>query len=95
MAAIDGYLERIGTRKASFEAGRVPGGRRSDRARVDLYDLSDAARLATVTADAFPMPTPAGGGWPPPGPAIRAPERGANPPPSSRPKTKYGVRPRL
>jgi hypothetical protein len=62
MAAIDGYLERIGTRKASFEAGRVPGGRRSDRARVDLYDLSDAARLATVTADAFPMPTPAGGG---------------------------------
>src|SRR6185503_10563330 len=41
IAAIDGYLERIGTRKASVEAGRVPGGRRSNRARVDLYDLSD------------------------------------------------------
>ena len=61
-AAIDGYLERIGSRTASFEAGRVPGGRRSDRARVDLYDLSNPARLATVTADAFPMPPPAGGG---------------------------------
>ena len=32
------------------------------RARVDLYDLSDTARLTTVTAEAFPMPPPAGGG---------------------------------
>ena len=60
--AIRSYLERIGTRRASFEAGNTPGTRRSDRARVDLYDLSDAARLASVTADAFPMPPPAGGG---------------------------------
>jgi hypothetical protein len=61
-AAIHGYLDRIGTRRASFEAGHVPGGRRSDRARVDLYDLSDAERLTAVTADSFPMPPPAGGG---------------------------------
>ncbi|HEY7142308.1 MAG TPA: hypothetical protein VIE44_19615 [Methylomirabilota bacterium] len=59
--AIRGYLDRIGVRRASFEAGHAPGTRRSDRARVDLYDLSDAARLAAVTADTFPMP-PAGGG---------------------------------
>jgi hypothetical protein len=61
-AAIRGYLDRIGTRRASLEAGQVPGGRRSDRARVDLYDLSDAGRLAAVTADTFPLPSPAGGG---------------------------------
>ena len=60
--AIRSYLDRIGTRRASFEAGNAPGTRRSDRARVDLYDLSDPARLATVTAEAFPMPPPAGGG---------------------------------
>jgi hypothetical protein len=60
--AIGGYLDRIGTRRESFEAGRVPGGRRADRARVDLYDLSDPARLAAVTADTFPMPPAAGGG---------------------------------
>jgi hypothetical protein len=59
--AIRGYLDHIGIRRASFEAGNAPGTRRSDRARVDLYDLSDAARLAAVTADAFPMPPPAGG----------------------------------
>jgi hypothetical protein len=58
MAALEGYLQRIGTRTASFEAGRVRGARRSDRARVDLYDLSDPARLGAVTADAFPLPTP-------------------------------------
>jgi hypothetical protein len=61
-AAIRGYLDRIGTRRASYEAGHAPGGRRSDRARVDLYDLSDAGRLAAVTWDTFPMPPPAGGG---------------------------------
>ncbi len=60
--AIRTYLDRIGTRRAAFEAGNVPGSRRSDRARVDLYDLSDTARLTTVTAEAFPMPPPAGGG---------------------------------
>jgi hypothetical protein len=58
LAALEGYLQRIGTRTVSFEAGRVPGARRSDRARVDLYDLSDPARLNAVTADAFPLPTP-------------------------------------
>jgi hypothetical protein len=61
-AAVAGYLDRIGTRRESFEAGRVPGGRRADVARVDLYDLSDPARLAAVTADTFPMPQPAGRG---------------------------------
>jgi hypothetical protein len=60
--AIRGYLDRIGTRRASLEAGHVPGARRSDRAQVDLYDLSDAGRLAAVTADTFPLPPPAGGG---------------------------------
>ena len=52
----------LGGTHALIEAGRVPGGRRSDRARVDLYDLSDPARLGAVTAEAFPMPAPAGGG---------------------------------
>jgi hypothetical protein len=61
-AAIQGYLDRIGTRRTSFEAGRAPGARRSDRARVELYDLSDVGRLAAVTADTFPMPPPASGG---------------------------------
>jgi hypothetical protein len=60
--AIRTYLDRIGTRRATFEAGNAPGSRRSDRARVDLYDLSDTGRLATVTAEAFPMPPRAGGG---------------------------------
>jgi Dolichyl-phosphate-mannose-protein mannosyltransferase len=60
--ALRSYLERIGIRRASFEAGNAPGTRRSDRARVELYDLSDAARLATATADTFAMPPPAGGG---------------------------------
>jgi hypothetical protein len=59
---IRGYLDRIGTHRASFEAGRVPGGRRSDRAQVDLYDLSDTGRPAAVTADTFPVPPPAGAG---------------------------------
>lgn len=61
-AAIGDYLDRIGTRRESFEAGRVPGGRRADRARVELYDLSDPTRLAAATAETFPMPPPAGGG---------------------------------
>ena len=61
-AAIRSYLDRIGTRRTVFEAGNAPGTRRSDRARVDLYDLSDTGRLATVTAEAFPMPPRAGGG---------------------------------
>ena len=60
--AIRSYLDRIGTRRATFEAGNAPGSRRSDRARVDLYDLSDPARLAAVTAETFPLPPPAGGG---------------------------------
>jgi hypothetical protein len=61
-AAIRSYLDRIGVRRASFEAGHAPGTRRSDRARVDLYDLSDAARLAAATADAFVLPPATGGG---------------------------------
>jgi hypothetical protein len=62
IAAIRGYLDRIGTRRTSFEAGQVPGSRRSDRAHVDLYDLSDAGRLSAVTADTFPVPPQAGRG---------------------------------
>jgi hypothetical protein len=61
-AAIRSYLDRIGVWRASFEAGHAPGTRRSDRARVDLYDLSDAARLAAATADAFVLPPATGGG---------------------------------
>ena len=60
--AVRSYLERIGIRRASFEAGHGPGTRRSDRARVDLYDLSDAGRLASATADTFGLPAPAGAG---------------------------------
>ena len=59
--AIRGYLDRIGTRRASFEAGNAPGTRRSDRARVDLYDLSDAGRLATVTRRRSPCRPRRGG----------------------------------
>ena len=66
-AAIRDYLDRIGTRRASFEAGNEPGTRRIDRARVDLYDLSDAARLGSARADTFPLPAASGGepdaGW--------------------------------
>ena len=93
--AIRSYLDRIGTRRASFEAGNAPGTRRSDRARVDLYDLSDPARLATVTADAFPMPPPAGGGRRPPGPATRGAAAGADPrqPSLPAPKPKSGSGP--
>jgi hypothetical protein len=60
--AILGYLDRIGTRKASFQAGGAPGTRSTDHARVELYDLSDGARLAAGTADTFPLPTRARGG---------------------------------
>jgi hypothetical protein len=60
--AIRSYLDRIGARGTSFESGNAPGTRRSDRARVDLYDLSNARRLAAASADTFPMPPPAGGG---------------------------------
>ena len=57
------YLDRIGTRRGSFQAtGREPGTRRLDVARADLYDLADPARLGAVTADSFPVaPRPAGG----------------------------------
>jgi len=54
--ALRGYLDRIGTRRASFEAGGGPGMRRSDRAGVDLYDLSEPGRLNAVTAETYPMP---------------------------------------
>jgi hypothetical protein len=54
--ALRGYLDRIGTRRTSFEAGADQGLRRSDRARVDLYDLSDPARLSADSAETFPLP---------------------------------------
>jgi len=60
--AVLGYLDRIGTRKTSFQAGGAPGRRGTNLARVDLYDLSDRDRLATVTADTFPLPPRAQGG---------------------------------
>jgi hypothetical protein len=62
VTALRGYLDRIGTRLASLEPDAGDAERRSDRAWVDLYDLSDPARLAAVTADAFPAEPPAGGG---------------------------------
>jgi hypothetical protein len=62
LAALQNYLDQIGTRRASFEAGLVPGARRSDRARVDLYDLSDPGRLASAAADTFSLPTASGSG---------------------------------
>jgi hypothetical protein len=58
-AALREYLDRIGTRRTSLEAGEGRGLRQSDRARADLYDLGDPTRLAAVTADTFPLP-PAG-----------------------------------
>ena len=45
--AIRGYLERIGTER---ERLAEPG------AAAELYDLSDPARLAATSADAFPVP---------------------------------------
>ena len=58
-----GYLDRIGTRQAVVRGRRCAlAGAAPTVARVDLYDLSDSARLATVTADTFPLPPPAGGG---------------------------------
>ena len=60
--AVLGYLDRIGTRKTSFLAGGAPGRRGTNLARVDLYDLSDSERLATVTAETFPLPPRAQGG---------------------------------
>jgi hypothetical protein len=54
------YLDRIGTRRAAFQAaGRAPGPRVDEYAHVYLYDLSDPARLGTAAWDTFPLP-PAG-----------------------------------
>jgi hypothetical protein len=62
-AIILGYLDRIGTRRRSFQAaGREPGSRVPDLARADLYDLSDPARLGALTADAAPLPPRPPGG---------------------------------
>jgi hypothetical protein len=56
-AIILGYLDRIGTRWRSFQAaGREPGSRVPDLARAELYDLSDPARLAALTADQAQLP---------------------------------------
>ena len=63
------YLDRIGTRRRSYQAmGREPGSREPDRARAELYDLSDPARL-DVTADAFPCRRGRRADGPRPGPA--------------------------
>jgi hypothetical protein len=64
LVTLQSYLDQIGTRRASFEAGHAPGARRSDRARVDLYDLSDPRRLASATADTFPLPAARDSGQP-------------------------------
>jgi hypothetical protein len=57
------YLDQIGTRRRSYQAmGREPGSREPDRARAELYDLSDPARLDAITADAFPVPPRPPGG---------------------------------
>jgi hypothetical protein len=57
------YLDRIGTRRGSYQAtGREPGSRQPDLARAELYDLSDPTRLGAVTADAFPVPPRPPGG---------------------------------
>jgi hypothetical protein len=63
LRALQGYLEQIGTRRAAYEAGGGPGTRRRDRARAELYDLSDPARLAMTTAETFPVPPPTHGDW--------------------------------
>lgn len=62
-AILLGYLDHIGTRRASFQAaGRAPGPRTDEYAHAYLYDLSDAGRLAAVTADTFPLPPQGPGG---------------------------------
>lgn len=62
VAAIRGYLDRIGTRRASVGNDHGAVERRSDRAWADLYDLGDPERLAAVTADTFPIAPPPRGG---------------------------------
>ena len=102
--AIRSYLDRIGTRRASFEAGNAPGTRRSDRARVDLYDLSDPARPGERHGGGVPHAAPGrrrpgGGVVLPPGSAIRRRDRRPLVSSSSSPsltrgsQTKIGVRP--
>ena len=60
-----GYLDRIGTRRAEFQAaGRAPGPRTDEYAHAYLYDLSDPGRLAAVKADTFPLPPRGSGGRP-------------------------------
>ena len=61
-AILLGYLDRIGTRRAAYQAaGRAPGPRTDEYAQVYLYDLSDPGRLAAVTADTFPLPSSGSG----------------------------------
>ena len=55
-AAVQDYLGTIGTRRDSLELPSLIFG----SSRLELYDLSDPARLAATSADAFgvqPMPT--------------------------------------
>ena len=64
-AILLGYLDRIGTRRAEFQAaGRAPGPRTDEYAHAYLYDLSDPGRLAAVTADTFPLPPRGSSGRP-------------------------------
>jgi hypothetical protein len=54
-AAVRGYLATIGVKRDSLSLGAITGG-----ASLDLFDLSDPARLQTTTAEAFrveQMPT--------------------------------------
>lgn len=61
--AILGYLDRIGARRVTVQRGGSPGRQRGrDVARVDLYDLSEPARLGAATAETFPLPPRAGSG---------------------------------
>jgi len=55
-AAVQNYLGTIGTRRDSLELPSLTFG----SSRLELYDLSDPARLAAASADSFevpPMPT--------------------------------------
>jgi hypothetical protein len=64
-AMLLGYLDRIGTRRASLRAaGRAPGPRTDEYAYAYLYDLSDPARLAAATWESYPLPpVRAAAGW--------------------------------
>jgi hypothetical protein len=60
-AILVGYLDRIGVRRAAFQArGRSPGTRADEHAFAYLYDLSDPGRLAAVPPGSLALPSPSG-----------------------------------